>query len=118
MKKINNMRLIERPIYNIKQIDWGAVAWIGVFFVIPMTLWVFPAQARMGLIEAITYLFSLDFYKEPTVSTNIVSRMQNKTYLLLNIGKVILWVWTIIIVLRFLFKQPNGNRKMKNLNAE
>ncbi|MCE0554854.1 hypothetical protein LQK80_32490 [Bacillus thuringiensis] len=73
-------------------------------FVIPMTFWVFPAQARMGLIEAITYLFSLDFYTEPTVSTNIVSGMQNKTYLLLNIGKVILWIWTIIIVLRFLFK--------------
>ncbi|HDR7001825.1 TPA: hypothetical protein QCW13_005064 [Bacillus cereus] len=107
VKKINNMSLIERPIHNIKQIDWGAVVWIGVFFVIPMTFWVFPAQARMGLIEAITYLFSLDFYTEPTVSTNIVSGMQNKTYLLLNIGKVILWIWTIIIVLRFLFKKPN-----------
>ncbi|PGR00756.1 hypothetical protein COA24_12750 [Bacillus cereus] len=103
------MKMIERPIYNIKQIDWGAVAWIGVFFIIPMTLWIFPAQAKMGLTEAITYLFSPNFYTEATVSTNIVASVQNKTYLILNIGKVIIWIWTLIIVLRFLFKKPNGN---------
>ncbi|MDA2074291.1 hypothetical protein PDM84_30095 [Bacillus cereus] len=101
--------MIERPIYNIKQIDWGAVAWIGVFFIIPMTLWIFPAQAKMGLTEAITYLFSPNFYTEVTVSTNIVASVQNKTYLILNIGKVIIWIWTLIIVLRFLFKKPNRN---------
>ncbi|MEB8675387.1 hypothetical protein P4H08_19060 [Bacillus cereus] len=108
------MKLIERPIYNIKQIDWGAIGWIGVFFIVPMVVWVFPAQARMGLTEAITYLFSPSFYEEPTVSTNIVNQMQNKTYLLLNIGKVIIWIWTLIIVLRFLFKKPSRNGEMNN----
>ncbi|PFO53833.1 hypothetical protein [Bacillus cereus] len=100
------MKIVKRPFYNIKEFDFGAVAWTIIFFVAPMVFWVIPAQARMGLTESIAYLFSLDFYTETTVSTNMFSQIQNKTSYLLNIGKVIVWIWSISALIIFLFKKP------------
>ncbi|KIQ87400.1 hypothetical protein RW25_15735 [Bacillus sp. L_1B0_8] len=102
------MKFIERPFYNIKGFDFGAVAWIIIFFVAPMVFWVIPAQARMGLTEAMAYLFSLDFYTETTVATNMLSQIQNKTSYLLNIGKVVVWILSISSLLIFLFKKPKA----------
>ncbi|MCU5662297.1 hypothetical protein OCB16_24290 [Bacillus cereus] len=100
------MKFVERPFYNIKGFDFGAVAWIIMFFVAPMVFWVIPAQARMGLTESIAYLFSLDFYNETNVSTNVFGQIQNKTFLMLNIGKITVWTWSVSALLIFLFKEP------------
>ncbi|MCU5519913.1 hypothetical protein CN995_01650 [Bacillus cereus] len=102
------MKFVERPFYNIKEFDFGAVAWTIIFFVAPMVFWVIPAQARMGLTESMAYLFSLDFYTETTVSTNMLSQIQNKTSYLLNIGKVVVWILSISALLIFLFKKPKA----------
>ena len=41
------MKFVERPFYNIKGFDFGAVAWVIMFFVAPMVFWVIPAQAKI-----------------------------------------------------------------------
>lgn len=112
------MKFIERPIYNIKNIEWGAIVWVG-FWMTLLSAWVIPAEAQMGFVKSIKFLFSTNFYevKEVSVpndiiySTTMLSQGLNNVYKLLNVGKVILWAMTIIMVLAFLFKNPKLNKQ-------
>ncbi|MGH0736105.1 hypothetical protein ACQVQ3_24475 [Bacillus cereus] len=99
------MKIIKRPIQNIKQADWGVVIWMSAWTSL-IALWVIPAQAYTSVGESISFLFSLDFYSAPTVSENILTNMQNKTTNLLNIGKVVFWFMTMALLFMFLFKKP------------
>ncbi len=110
------MKFFERPIFNIKSIEWGAIAWVG-FWMILLLAWVLPAEAHLGLSESFKFLLSPTFFeiKEISVSNDIVSTTTmvsqgiNNIYKLLNIGKIIFWVMTIIMILSFLFKEPKLN---------
>ncbi|PHE64166.1 hypothetical protein COF68_04780 [Bacillus toyonensis] len=101
------MDFMSRPIKNLKQLDWGAVIWM-VAWTSLIAVWVLPAQARMGVSESISFLFSLDFYSEPSVTGNMLSQVQNNASNLLNIGKVVIWLMTAIMLAVFLFKKPKN----------
>gem|GEM_PF-5963411 len=110
------MKFTKRPIHNIKNIEWGAIAWVG-FWLILLSAWVIPAEAHMGFAKTIKFLFSTNFYeiKEVTndaiYSTPMLNQGRNNVYKLLNVGKVILWAMTIIMMLAFLFRNPKLNKQ-------
>ncbi|MED3794407.1 hypothetical protein P4571_18415 [Niallia alba] len=120
------MEFIKRPYNNIKKINLFALFWC-VILVIIILLFTIPASKYMVLQDAFKFLFSLDFYEAESVekisdSTTITTTnlMFDSTklsiYKILNAGKIVLWVLTAGMLLRFLFKQPK-NKVHKTING-
>ncbi|RTR28087.1 hypothetical protein EKG37_17440 [Robertmurraya yapensis] len=120
------MSLFNRPIQNIKTIDIGAIAWVG-FWLGGLFLLIIPVQMYGDIRNAFPIFFSFDFIEKiPAPADSSLSNsfqeiqtsrieMLNKLYTFFNVSKVIFWIFTIGIIIKFLFKQPKKIMKKHEL---
>ncbi len=103
------MKMIQRPLHNIKLIDYKFIIGFSVFIIIFIALAI-PASIRSSILEAISFVFSPQFIEvESSNSLNSTSiqteqSVQNR-YHILNVLKVSLWIMGAILLLGFLFKK-------------
>lgn len=92
------LRIIDRPIYNLRNINYGLLTWMS-FWMLVLGAWIIPVQMHMTVLESIRFLFSFEFIE----ITNIQSETYYRT---LNFLKVAVWIITVTASLIFLFKNP------------
>lgn len=109
--------LLQRPIQNIKNVDFGAIGFVG-FFMSLLLFWVIPVEMLGAVDNAFSFMFSFQMLEpieiqkssDPLIASSLFedSRTQslNQIYTFMNWSKVILWSMTIIFLIRFLFKNP------------
>ncbi|MGG3806053.1 hypothetical protein [Metabacillus fastidiosus] len=97
--------------------DTGAIGWC-FFWIIGLLAIVIPSQFRMGLADSINFLFSFELLelKEVEVKEGIAEALYeaevlrvesfNKLLQFVNIGKIVFWIATFIMLFVFLFKRP------------
>ncbi len=108
------LNIIERPVQNIKNIDW-AVLGLSLFTMALICLWIIPVEIISGVKFSIGFLFSPEFYELKEISNDpfepkLLIQQQNNLYQMFNIGKIIVWVMTPIMLLLFLFKKPGDSK--------
>lgn len=113
------MSFFQRPIQNIKQIDYKYVVWMtfwGLFLVFSLI----PFAQLMTLGEALRFIFSFDFLPVEEMKATVTSRglsesifdthtlVKNRMYLTFNILKVLNWLFLLAFIIGFLFKKPKN----------
>lgn len=108
------MNLWRRPLKNIVTLDIGMISWCSVWMFLFIT-WAAPSGLLIladADIDPFKFLFSFDFLEATKGDLESLTLAQvavrNNLYPILNIGKVVIWLFLSISVLGFLFKQPEG----------
>lgn len=108
---VGKLKLIERPIYNIKMVDYKAIFFV-IFIMSIMFSFILSMDQLYTIKTAIGYLFSPEFHSLVPDRSSILesepmmTSIENRLYGLLNIGKVIVWISTLSWIVYFLFKKP------------
>ena len=106
------MKLIDRPIYNIKQIDFMGIGFV-CLGIAAITIFVFSFQQVMTIGEFLNFMFSfgllekrnviVDSFGSPSVQTGMFNTLATS----MNITKIVFWILAPILLLLFLFKKPS-----------
>ncbi|TKC15115.1 hypothetical protein [Robertmurraya kyonggiensis] len=109
------MKILKRPLYNLKTLDIGFIFFLLIFFGITIFA-VFNKQQLTMLGEAVTFLFSFEFYKVVPIEsgqsfTPKLFEISNQLAPYLNGAKILWWIFLLVLTLRFLFKKPINLKK-------
>ncbi len=109
------LKILKRPLYNLKTLDIGFIFFLLIFFGITIFA-VFNKQQLTMLGEAVTFLFSFEFYKVVPIEsgqsfTPKLFEISNQLAPYLNGAKILWWIFLLVLTLRFLFKKPINLKK-------
>ncbi|MEQ2527594.1 hypothetical protein WMO40_12855 [Bacillaceae bacterium CLA-AA-H227] len=109
------MKLLKRPLDNLKTIDIGLIFFLLMFFGLTIFA-LFNKQELSFLGEVVQFLFSFEFYEVVPIEsgqsfTPQLLEISNKLAPYLNGAKILWWLFLLVLILRFLFKTPTNLKK-------
>ena len=100
------MKLLERPLSNLKSINLKLIAFVGVFMAVILFAAI-PKNALGDFGTGLQFMFSPGFYTPvENNTTDLTTKTMNNIYQVMNFAKVIFWSMTFIGVIVFLFRKP------------